>query len=95
MANQADPRSTAEALLKTVAVEDVGAGGAEQLAELPRRLAVTWHVEWMEEFRQLPAAIVTFQIDPLGDVVISFVANCETQEEVDRLWQALATRIDP
>ena len=35
----------------------------------PRRLAVTWHVEWMEEFRHLPEAIVTFQIDLLGDVV--------------------------
>ena len=35
----------------------------------PRRLAVTWHVEWMEELRHLPEAIVTFQIDPLGDVV--------------------------
>jgi uncharacterized protein YndB with AHSA1/START domain len=35
----------------------------------PRRLAVTWHVEWMEEFRHLPEAIVTFQIDPLGNVV--------------------------
>ncbi len=38
-------------------------------ADPPRRLAVTWHVEWMEDFRQLPEAIVTFQIDPLGDVV--------------------------
>ncbi len=35
----------------------------------PRRLAVTWHVEWMEEFRHLPEAIVRYQIDPLGDVV--------------------------
>ena len=35
----------------------------------PRRLAVTWHVEWIEELRHLPAAIVTFQIDVLGEVV--------------------------
>ena len=35
----------------------------------PRRLALTWHVEWMEEFRHLAEAVVTFQIDPLGDVV--------------------------
>ncbi len=34
----------------------------------PRRISMTWHVEWMEEFRHLPEAIVTFQIDPLGDV---------------------------
>jgi hypothetical protein len=30
---------------------------------------VTWHVEWTEEFRRLPEAIGTFQIDALGDVV--------------------------
>ena len=34
----------------------------------PRYLALTWHVEWMEELRRLPEAVVTFQIDPLGDV---------------------------
>ena len=38
-------------------------------SEPPRRLAVTWHVEWMEEFHHLPGAIVTFQIESLGDVV--------------------------
>jgi uncharacterized protein YndB with AHSA1/START domain len=38
-------------------------------ADPPRRLVLTWHVEWMDEFRHLPEAIVTFQIDPLGDVV--------------------------
>jgi uncharacterized protein YndB with AHSA1/START domain len=35
----------------------------------PRRLALTWHVEWMEELRRLPEAVVTFQIDSLGNVV--------------------------
>jgi uncharacterized protein YndB with AHSA1/START domain len=35
----------------------------------PRRLAVTWHVEWIDEMRHLPEAVVTFQIDALGDVV--------------------------
>ena len=35
----------------------------------PRRLALTWHVEWMEELRRLPETVVTFQIDPLGNVV--------------------------
>ncbi len=35
----------------------------------PRRLSVTWHVEWIEEFRHLPEAHVTFQLDPLADVV--------------------------
>ncbi|HLQ26487.1 MAG TPA: SRPBCC family protein [Acidiferrobacterales bacterium] len=35
----------------------------------PRKLSITWHVEWMEEFRHLPDAIVTYQLDPLGGVV--------------------------
>lgn len=36
-----------------------------------RRFAgrLAWHVEWTEEFRHLPEAIITFQIDALGDVV--------------------------
>jgi uncharacterized protein YndB with AHSA1/START domain len=35
----------------------------------PRFLSVTWHVEWMEEFRRLPEAVVAFRIEPLGDLV--------------------------
>jgi uncharacterized protein YndB with AHSA1/START domain len=27
----------------------------------PRWLSVSWHVEWLEELRHLPAAIVTFE----------------------------------
>jgi uncharacterized protein YndB with AHSA1/START domain len=38
-------------------------------ADPPRRLALTWQVEWIEEMRHLPEAIVTFDIDGLGDVV--------------------------
>ncbi len=33
----------------------------------PRLLSVTWHVEWIEELRKLPEAIVTFQLDSLGN----------------------------
>lgn len=32
-------------------------------------LSVTWHVEWLEEYRHLPENLVTFQLDPLGEVV--------------------------
>jgi uncharacterized protein YndB with AHSA1/START domain len=35
----------------------------------PRFLSVTWHVEWIEEFRRLPEAVVAFRIEPLGDLV--------------------------
>lgn len=35
----------------------------------PRRLVLTWHVEWMEELRHLPEALVSYQIVSLGEVV--------------------------
>src|SRR5260221_1540498 len=35
----------------------------------PRRVAYTWRVMWIEEYRNLPPALVTFQLDPLGQVV--------------------------
>jgi uncharacterized protein YndB with AHSA1/START domain len=35
----------------------------------PRKLSVTWHVEWPEEFRKLPECIVTYEIAPAGETV--------------------------
>ena len=37
--------------------------------EPPRWLAISWRVEWLEEFRKLPEAIVSFDIEPMGAVV--------------------------
>jgi uncharacterized protein YndB with AHSA1/START domain len=54
-------------------------------SEPPRRLAVTWHVEWMEELRHVPAAIVTFEIDVLGDVVRLTVSEFHP-EGIDRKY---------
>lgn len=34
----------------------------------PHRLALSWKVESMEEFRDLPDTVVTYQIDSLGEV---------------------------
>jgi len=39
------------------------------LSDEPRLLSYTWRVMWLDEYRGLPEAIVTFQIDPLGDIV--------------------------
>jgi uncharacterized protein YndB with AHSA1/START domain len=40
----------------------------------PRKLSVTWRVEWLEEYRDLPEALVTFTIEPAGEVVrVTFV----------------------
>jgi uncharacterized protein YndB with AHSA1/START domain len=35
----------------------------------PRKLAVTWRVEWIEEMRKLPECLVTYQIDALDGAV--------------------------
>jgi uncharacterized protein YndB with AHSA1/START domain len=35
----------------------------------PRKLSVTWHVEWIEEFRKLPACLVTYEIAQAGEAV--------------------------
>jgi uncharacterized protein YndB with AHSA1/START domain len=35
----------------------------------PRKLAVTWHVEWPEEFRKLPECLVTYEIAQAGAAV--------------------------
>jgi uncharacterized protein YndB with AHSA1/START domain len=35
----------------------------------PRKLAVTWRVEWIEEFRKLPECLVSYEIAQAGDAV--------------------------
>jgi uncharacterized protein YndB with AHSA1/START domain len=35
----------------------------------PRRLKVSWRVDWIEEARALEPAIVTYDIEPVGDAV--------------------------
>src|SRR5277367_7024327 len=32
----------------------------------PRKLTVTWHVDWPEEFRKLPECLVTYEIAQAG-----------------------------
>jgi uncharacterized protein YndB with AHSA1/START domain len=38
-------------------------------ANRPRRLSYTWTVEFIEELRREPPSRVTFELEPLGDVV--------------------------
>ena len=35
----------------------------------PRKLSVTWKVEWPEEFRKLPECVVTYEIAQAGEAV--------------------------
>jgi uncharacterized protein YndB with AHSA1/START domain len=38
-------------------------------SDKPRKLALSWRVEWLEEARALEPAIVTYEIEAMGDVV--------------------------
>ena len=35
----------------------------------PKRLKLSWRVDWLEETRALEPAIVSYDIEPIGDVV--------------------------
>jgi uncharacterized protein YndB with AHSA1/START domain len=35
----------------------------------PRKLTVTWQVEWPDEFRKLPECVVSYEIAPAGEAV--------------------------
>ena len=43
--------------------------GRVLICDEPRLLSYTWRVMWLDEYRGLPEAIVTFQIDPLGEMI--------------------------
>jgi uncharacterized protein YndB with AHSA1/START domain len=53
--------------------------GRVLVAEEPKLLSITWHVESMEEFRKLPETIVTFEIEALG--AVSRLTITESMEE--------------
>ena len=35
----------------------------------PRKLSVTWQVEWPEDFRKLPECVVTYEMAKAGEAV--------------------------
>ncbi len=47
----------------------VDSGGKVLECEPPRRLVLSWRCEWLEEYRQLPEAVVTFDIEPMEEAV--------------------------
>ncbi|GMG89140.1 SRPBCC family protein [Cupriavidus metallidurans] len=57
--------------------------GVVLTADAPYRLSVTWRVEWLEAFRQLPEVIVTWQIDALGDEAVRLTVSETHREPVD------------
>jgi uncharacterized protein YndB with AHSA1/START domain len=42
-------------------------GGKVRPWDPPRKLSVTWQVEWPEEFRKLPECVVTYEIAKAGE----------------------------
>jgi uncharacterized protein YndB with AHSA1/START domain len=44
--------------------------GEVRESDTPRKLVLSWKVDWLEEMRHLPEAIVTYEIEPAGDGVV-------------------------
>ena len=53
----------------------------------PRLLTVSWRVEWLEEFRDLPEGRVTYRIDPVGDAVRLMVSTFQPEPVDPRLLE--------
>jgi uncharacterized protein YndB with AHSA1/START domain len=47
----------------------VDSGGRVLVYDKPKRFAVTWRVEWLPDFRDLPEGIVIFDLAPSGETV--------------------------
>ncbi|MGA2412318.1 MAG: SRPBCC family protein [Candidatus Binataceae bacterium] len=51
----------------------------------PRKLSVTWHVEWPEDFRKLPECLVTYEIAPAGEAVRLTMTESHSWEVSDAI----------
>jgi uncharacterized protein YndB with AHSA1/START domain len=51
----------------------------------PRKLAVTWHVEWPDEFRKLPECLVTYEIAQAGEAVRLTMTESHSWEVPDAI----------
>jgi len=51
----------------------------------PRKLSVTWHVEWPEDFRKLPECLVTYEIAPAGEAVRLTMTESHSWEVPDAI----------
>jgi uncharacterized protein YndB with AHSA1/START domain len=47
----------------------IGIAGTVVGCDPPRRLSVTWRVEWHEDMRKLPECLISYDIEPLGEAV--------------------------
>ena len=65
----------------------VDSQGVVLLAEPPYRLSVTWRVEWLEAFRELPEVVVTWQVDALGQAVRLTVSETHREPVDEQMLQ--------
>ena len=53
----------------------------------PKRLVVTWHVQWLEEARALGEAIVSYEIEPAGDGIVKLRVTEEMSPETPQKFR--------
>ena len=66
----------------------VDSGGTVLECDPPRRLAISWHVEWLEEYRKLPETIATFDLEPAGEAVRLTVSQINPQPIDEKYLEA-------
>ena len=47
--------------------------GEVRESDPPRKLTVSWTVDWHEDFRKPPEAVVTYEIEPVGEVAVRLI----------------------
>lgn len=60
--------------------------GSVIVCDEPRLLSFTWRVVFLDEYRGLPEAVVTFQLDPVGDLVCLTLTERQS-ETVDEKYR--------
>jgi uncharacterized protein YndB with AHSA1/START domain len=66
--------------------EGVDTIGVVLESDPPRRLVVTWHVQWLEEARALGEAIVAYDIEPAGEGVVKLTVTEQTSPNTPRKY---------
>jgi uncharacterized protein YndB with AHSA1/START domain len=53
----------------------------------PRRLSVTWKVDWIEEMRHLPECVVSYDIEPFGEAVRLTMTEAHAEPLDDKILE--------
>jgi uncharacterized protein YndB with AHSA1/START domain len=66
--------------------EGVDTIGVVLESDPPRRLVVTWHVQWLEEARALGEAIVAYDIEPAGEGIVKLTVTEQAPPDTPRKY---------